>query len=284
MPQAEAIVWPDPPLRSSKVIIAGFATESRGEAPYEDPTYEVWGLNMCERWMLLDAHGPGRVDRIWELHDRATLEQEEAEETRGVKHLSWLRENRTTPIYMTDAQPDIPMSRRMPVEELKAFFSDRCEKFTRTPYYTSTFSFMVATAVMGIVGRRRIPSVPEADEHLVIAGVELLNGSEYQYERSCAEFWCGVVLGYGIPLTIPSRSALLESDGLYGYTPPDNLELLVRMKGYYTDLREKAVTQRDEAHRKKDAAIAEWHTCDGTRQGLERVINHLTYLIRGGKV
>src|SRR5262249_37794519 len=151
------------------------------------------------------------------------------------------------PIYMTDVSADIPMSRRMPIEQLVAFFGDRCEKFSRIPYYTSTFAFMIATAVMGIVQRRRDPYVPEPGESIVIAGVEMLNGEEYAYQRSCAEFWCGVVLGYGIPLHIPARSALLESDGMYGYQRPDNLELLVRLKAYWEARKKRALEQQQDA-------------------------------------
>src|SRR3954454_10332807 len=82
--------WPDPALRSSKVAIIGFATESRYDAPYDDPDCEIWGLNMAEGWMLLEANAPGRLDRLWELHDRATLEHESTEQARSVDHLAWL--------------------------------------------------------------------------------------------------------------------------------------------------------------------------------------------------
>jgi len=276
--------WPDPPLRSSRVAIIGFATESRYEAPYDDPDCEIWGLNMCEGWMLLADNAPKRLDRLWELHDRATLEQESTEQARSVDHLAWLKQNRTIPVYMVEAQPDIPMSRRMPVEALTAFLAPLCDKIERQPYYTSTFAFMIATAVMGIVQRRATPTIPERGEQIVIAGVEMLNGEEYAYQRSCAEFWSGVVLGYGIELVIPARSALLESDGMYGYAPPANLELLVRQKAYYTDLKAKALAKRDEAATRRDQAKADYNTYDGCAQGFDKVLNHLTYLIRGGKV
>src|SRR5437868_15140688 len=154
---AAAPAWPDPPLRSSQVAIVGFADETRGEAPFEDPDTEIWILNM------LHAQVP-RWDRLFELHDRATIEAESAEEKRGTNHLAALQAERTRPIYMVDPQLDIPMSRRMPVEALKAFLGPRCDKLERTPYYTSTFAFMIASAVMGIVQRRQDPHVPEPGE------------------------------------------------------------------------------------------------------------------------
>jgi hypothetical protein len=273
----EPIAWPDPPLRSSRVAIVGFATETMGAAPFEDPNTEIWILNM------LHAHVP-RWDRLFELHDRATIEAESAEEKRGTNHLAALQAERTRPLYMVEPHADIPMSRRMPVEALKAFLGSQCEKLERTPYYTSTFAFMIATAVMGIVARRRQPHVPEPGEVIHIAGVEMLNGEEYAYQRSCAEFWCGVVLGHGIELVIPARSALLESDGLYGYARPESLELLVRMRAYYEDLKKKSLAKRDEAAARRNQAMSDYQTYDGAAQGLDKVLSHLTYLIRGGKV
>lgn len=270
-------VWPDPPLRSSKVAIVGFASESMGDAPFDDPDYEIWILNM------LHAHVP-RWDRLWELHDRATLEQETAELKRDTDHLGVLKAERHRPIYMVETHADIPMARRQPVEILKAFLGARCEKLARTPYYTSTFAFMIATAVMGLIQRRANPWIPEPDESIVIAGVEMLNGEEYAYQRSCAEFWSGVVIGHGIPLYIPARSALLESDGLYGYARPESLELLVRMRAYYDDLKQKALGTKEDAERRRNQAMADVNTYHGVIQGFDKVLSHLTYLIRGGKV
>jgi hypothetical protein len=269
--------WPDPPLRTSKVIIAGFATETMLQAPYDDPSFEVWGLNM------IHAHLP-RWDRLWELHDMATLEQETEALKRSTNHLGVLRAERTRPIYMVEAHESIPMSRRFPVETMTAYCSGLCEKLARAPYYTSTFAFMLATAVMGIVNRRENPHVPEAGETIWVAGVELLNGEEYAYQRSCAEFWCGFVLGHGIQLVIPDRSALLESDGLYGYARAESLELLARMRAYYEDMRDKTREKRDAAALRREQAKADWNSYDGAMQGIDRVLNHITYLCRGGKV
>jgi hypothetical protein len=276
--------WPDPPLRSSTVAIIGFATESRFEAPYDDPDCEIWGLNMAEGWMLLDPKGPQRLDRLWELHDRATLEHESTEQERSVDHLAWLQSNQTIPVYMVEAQADIPMSRRMPIEILRTWLAPLCEKWARQPYYTSTFAFMIATAVMGIVARRIDPRVPEPGEVIHLAGIEMLNGEEYAYQRSCAEFCCGLVIGHGIRLVIPDRSALLESDGMYGYARPESLELLIRMRAYYGDLKAQALAKRDEAATRRDQAKADYGTYDGAAQGIDKIVNHMTYLVRGGKV
>ena len=267
----------EPPLRTSKIAIVGFATETMGEAPFDDPDVEIWILNM------LHAHVP-RWDRLWELHDRETLTQETKELKKNMDHLGTLQAETTRPIYMVEAQPDIPMSRRFPIELLRDYLGPLCPKLATAPYYTSTFAFMLATAVMGIVGRRAHPDVPEPGEQLYVCGVELLSGDEYGYQRSCGEFWCGFALGKGIKLEIPSRSALLESDGMYGYVRAESLELLGRMRAYYADRRAKFVAQRDEAAQRRGQASSDWQTYDGCIQAQDWVLTHLTYLIRGGKV
>lgn len=265
------------PLRSGKVAIVGFATETMGYAPYEDEDCEIWILNM------LHGHVP-RWDRLWELHDLACLEQETKELKREMDHLGTLRAERQRPIYMVEAHDDIPMSREFPVKALIKHFGERCEKLQQTPYFTSTFAYMLASAILGILARRRVPGVPEPGEEIYVCGVEMLNGEEYAYQRSCAEFFCGVAIGAGITLHIPDRSALLESDGLYGYAQSESLELLTRMRAYYTDLRDKFIKQRDEASAKRNQATADWNTYDGCAQGFNKVLSHLTYLQRGGKV
>lgn len=275
--KSHAGAWPDPPLRSKKVAIVGFATESIDFAPFENPEYEVWILNM------LHKHVP-RWDRLWELHDRETLNQETAELKRSMDHLGTLQAERERPIYMLEHFDDIPMSKRFPIETMTAYLASLSDKWANAPYYTSTFAYMLATAVMGIVNLRANPFIPEPGEHIVIAGVELLNNEEYAYQRSCAEFWIGLVMGKGIRCDIAPRSALLESDGLYCYARPESLELLSRMREYYNERRKSFEQKKAEAATRRDQAKADVNSYDGAIQMAEWTINHLTYLMRGGKV
>ncbi len=267
----------DPPLRTSKIAIVGFATESMGEAPVDDPAFEIWILNM------LHAHVP-RWDRLWEMHDMATLEQETEELKRNTDHLGVLRAETTRPIYMIKEQPTIPMSRRFPIEVLTDHFADLCDKLRRKPYFTSTFGYMIATAALGIIQRRADPHVPEAGEEIHVCGVEMLNGTEYAYQRANGEFLAGFVLGLGIKLVIPDRSALLENDGMYGYGNGESLELISRMRAYYEDMKKKHLAKRDLAAAQRKQADADYQTYDGSAQSLDWVINHLNYIARGGKV
>jgi len=199
-------------------------------------------------------------------------------------HLGTLQAERVRPIYMLQHYDDIPMSVEFPIEVMKRYLGDLSEKWANAPYYTSTFAYMLATAIMGIEQRRKQPSVPEPGEQIVIAGVELLNSEEYAYQRSCAEFWCGVAMGRGIPVAIAPRSALLESDGLYCYARPESLELLSRMREYYNEKRKHFLKQKAEAEMRRDQAKADVNSYDGAAQAAEWFLTHITYLMRGGKV
>lgn len=259
----------DPPLRSSKVAIVGFATESIAATPWEDTDCEVWILNM------LHHHVP-RWDRLWEMHDRACVEQESNEieqkrlqERGGLRHVDVLLAEQERPIYMVEPWPDVPMARRFPTEQVRAWAWERCAKLEERPYFTSTFAHMLLYAIIGIVERRADPWVPEPGEAIHVCGVEMLNGEEYAYQRSCAEFYCGWTLGRGIELRIPPRSALLESDGVYGYEHGESLEMLSRMRGYYEHKRQEFRDEAVAARRRHNMAKADWNTQDGAVQLLD---------------
>jgi len=284
MTTAAAAAFVDPPVRTKRIAIVGFGSETMNEAPWEDAGCEIWILNML--------HGAvPRWDRLFELHDRATVEQESdsKEERRkaergGQRHIDYLRSVTDRPIYTTHIWHDVPCSVQFPVETVKNWLGEYCGKLDETPYFMSSFAYMLAWAVVKIVEQRKHEHVPEDGEEIHVCGVEMLNGEEYAYQRSNAEFLCGWVLGHGIRLHVPQRSALLTSDGMYGYAHAESLELLARMRAYYEDQIAKQKAKREAAAVRRMQAQADWNTADGVVQGLEWARTHILYLSRGGKV
>ena len=53
------------------------------------------------------------------------------------------------------------------------------------------------------------------------------------------------------------------------------------MRAYYGDMKAKLLAKRDEAATRREQAKADWNTYDGGVQGIDRILNHLTYLVRG---
>lgn len=255
----------DPPLAAKKVAIVGFAESSRYEAPWHDPEFEIWGLNMAHAWMPT-------WHRLFEMHDRATLELETEECKRETDHLGVLTHETTRVIYMLEPQADIPRSVRYPIEDVVEFFGKRCPKLAAEPYFTSTPGYMLALAIV------------KGAEEIHCYGIDLLHDEEYAYQRANFEFLCGVAIGCGITLHVPLNSAALASDGLYGYGNAANLALLARLQAKYAAKIKRLTEKREEAAQRREQAKADYNSFDGARQMLEELSAQLTFLMRGGRI
>lgn len=169
--------------RRTKLAIVGFAASSKDLAPFNDPTWEIIGLNQLYR------HIP-RADRWLEIHHNFLEHVVE-----GTDHMEWLA-SAPIPIYMVDRVPGIPNSVRFPIEYVMEGHTD---------YFTSTVAFAIALAIK------------EGFREIGLWGIDLIVGDEYFYQKSCAEFWLGVAHGKGITVTLPPTSALLRQSHRYGY-------------------------------------------------------------------
>ena len=184
------------PPAKRRVAIVGFA-DSRDEAPFGDPTVELWGMNR------LHAVMPDKPwDRYFQLHD--ILEAHEGDE----EHLSWLRAQ-TIPVYL---RPDdigkhqIPAEIPYPKQEIVEQFGS---------YFTNTVSWLIAFAIR------------EGFEEIGIYGVDMaqdaLLDSEYAYQRPSCEYFIGIAAGLGISVFIPPGSDLLRASHLYGFESGDTI-------------------------------------------------------------
>lgn len=172
--------------RKDKVCIIGFA-DSKTQAPYEDDSYEFWGVN--EMWSDPTVK---RTDVIFELHDYKWI----CEGKRIKGHIDWLRENKTVPVFMQKHYDDIPLSVPFPKDRLVERFGS---------YFTNTISWEIALAIE--LGFKEIR----------IYGVNMANDVEYASQRPSCEYFIGIAKGLGIEVYIPSESDLLKSMYLYGF-------------------------------------------------------------------
>jgi hypothetical protein len=176
--------------KRTKLAIVGYAESSKDLAPFDDPSWEIVGLNQLYR------HIP-RADRWFEIHHNfldAVVE--------GTDHMKWLKEAQI-PIYMVDRIPEIPNSVRFPIERVMQGHPD---------YFTSTVAFGLALAI------------EEGFKEIALYGIDLIVGDEYIHQRPCAEFWIGVAHAKGITITLPPTSALCKQSHRYGYqTEPESL-------------------------------------------------------------
>lgn len=184
--------------RRDKVAIVGFASSSRDAAPYDDPTYEIWGLNQLYGYM------PRRADRWFEIHLPEIFTADMVPDT---DYLAWQREC-PIPLYMVETSPDIPNSVRYPRERVMAHFSAGGDPLR---YVTSTPAWMLMLAI------------EEGFKHIAFYGIDLVVGVEYQAQKACLEFYLGWAFAKGITVELPKTSALLKSRWLYGYENPHEI-------------------------------------------------------------
>lgn len=207
--------------KKNKVCIVGFA-DSRDQAPYNDDSYEIWGLNS------LFENIP-RWDLWFEIHDRKIFGIDTNKEvgyglTRtGQPYFEALSELNCkgipTPVMMVEQYPDVKSSVRYPIEDIiLAFDPGKCRPELKTykdidyrcnwnGYFTNSVSYMLALAI------------DWGYEEISIYGVDMatIGGGEYAAQRPSCEFYVGVAVGKGIPVHIPHQADLLKTRFLYGF-------------------------------------------------------------------
>lgn len=232
-----------------KVAIVGFA-ESYKEAPFHDPTVEIWGLN--ELWKYVP-----RWDRWWEIHDAETLgvTKRDLSEGEQKRHLEWLQKDHG-PGKTIYTQPQFcdgrfPNAVPMPLDRY-------VEVFGR--YFTSTIGYMVAQAILDDYG------------WIGLFGVDLASDVEYPYQRPNTEYLVGIARGQGRTIVTASTAAILKAGHLYGYERAlsENNPVLSAVQNHRVSL-----------VKKRDETLALMNTLDGALQECDNFIKLHDYKERG---
>ena len=190
---------------NDKVAIVGTHSKTRSLAPYDDPSVDIWVLNESatdapdgERWVK-------RCDAVFQMHDPMVFES--LHNLSDPKHYEWLRQPHEFPIWMQEANPDIPASVKYPREEMKEelfcnFYQGLKQKDREV--YDSSMDFAIALAVH--LGYKEIQ----------IYGVEVEADTEYLRQREGIKFWHGYALGRGITVRTYCGDAMFDRP-VYGY-------------------------------------------------------------------
>lgn len=199
----------DRPL-PNKIAIVGFA-DSKDEAPFDDPSWEIWGVND------LYAHVK-RVDRSFELHDTGGLVEAGR---RNPAYLQWLKEGKT-PVYSFNPNPEFPSMIPFPFDRVTQAFGD---------YFTNSIAWMTALAGLVLTEERDGALYPREGAKLGMWGVDMAHETEYGAQRPSCEYYIGVLRGIGVDVFIPTTSDLLKAGSLYGIstTSPMRIKLEKRI-------------------------------------------------------
>ena len=182
-----------------KMAVVGFASNTLHLVPWNDPSFEIWGMNQAY------MHCVRRADRWFEMHLPDAIP-----DVRDPEYLKFLR-TCPIPLYMIQAYEEFPNSVRYPIED--------AIQYGGRDYFMSSVAFMLALAGM------------EGFEEIHLYGINLAIGDEYFYEKPNCEWWIGRLEGLGIKVHVPHASALLKQYRRYGYfvdaRPQQQLKVLL---------------------------------------------------------
>lgn len=167
-----------------KVAIIGLSPSTHDQAPWDDPTWEKWGLPWDSAWV--------RMDRLFEMHDMRLLESKHSK--RPKDYIARLQ-TANVPLYMQ-----------------KAYFpSAIAYPFKVARYYNSSVAYAMALAIH------------DGAEEIGLWGIDMADAEEYAYQRPNMEYLIGLAEGKGIKVYIPEESTLCKfsHDGIrfYNHSP-----------------------------------------------------------------
>ncbi len=193
------------------VAIAGFAFTTL-DALKDSQADEIWTLNHA----FLMAWAFPRFDRVFEIHKLDWALRPEL--PKSGEYEAWLKEPHPFPIYMQEASPEYPASVRYPFEEVCAdVFGKLLRGGEMNPYFTSSFSYMLALAVY------------EKFERVELYGIEMATDTEYYFQKPSGELMIGVALGRGVEVVLQPQSKLCRAQ-LYAY---DRVPAVERTRAEY---------------------------------------------------
>ena len=220
---AKAELKPAQPNR--KIAIVGFARSSMMLAPFNDPSWEIWGVN--EIYTELP-----RIDHLFEIHDYERLQSKE----RNPQHLQWMQKAKI-PIWMKQHFEDIPNSRPFPFAQVEKWFDGT--------YFTNTISWMIGLALA------------EGPAQLGVWGVDMAADEEYGLQRPSCEFLLGfgqamVKFGMLERLIIPKECDLLKVAFQYGRETRNHQQFVKRLRARKSELKGQAGNHENQAQQQRD--------------------------------
>ena len=184
-PQPPMIAKAEQPL---KIACVGTAPSSRMLAPYNDPTWTIWGCSPGNINLL------PRVDAWFEIHGTALTW--EKNKSYGPGYIEWLKAQKF-PIYMQD-QSLVPRATPYPIHDMLREFG---------PYnFTSSFAYMMALGIY------------KGAKEIALYGIDMASKNEYILQRPGGQNMIVEGARRGCKVWAPYESDIMMPPPLYGYS------------------------------------------------------------------
>ena len=221
-----------------KIALLGSAPSSVHLAPYNDPSWTIWGCS----WGAAPA--AKRVDTWFELHPFSTPEM--PREYMLPDYIAWMTAL-DKPIYVIDPVPFLPRSMPYPKAEMMAKYG---------PYFfTNSISWMFALAL------------EQNPQEIGLWGVEMSATDEWAYQRPACHHFITRAQARGMKVTVPPQSDLLQPPSPYGFVMNSAMHKKLKVRATELDTR---ITQAAVEYENKRN---EWHFLRGARDDLEYILN-----------
>ena len=206
-----------------KIALIGFFKETYGDAPWQDNSWEKWGMP----WDRTTIHAkedkteklfdPGweKYDVLFEMHEKAILDimmgnvLEEKIDKEGKLHRVYYRtqnyiqllrkcaKSKKHTLYMQDMS-FIKGATKYPIEKTDKMCGH---------YYVSSLAYMLALAILKI--KQNMRTHPTHDKAIGLWGINLKGEGEWGYQRANIEYLLGMAKAWGIELHIAQHADVL---------------------------------------------------------------------------
>lgn len=203
-----------------KIALVGSAPTSCRLAPYQDPSWQIWG---CSPGLYGVAQ---RIDLWFELH-----RFEPGQTWFSPEYCMWMAKARFK-VMMAEKRAEIPPSEEIPAQELVAKYG---------PYFfTSSLAWMMAMAME--MGATKIG----------LWGVDMAADEEYGDQRSGLHYFAMLARAKGIEVGTPPESDLFRPRPLYGVDEikHSSIKMLARKRELEWRLRETEIAEQNSAAQK----------------------------------
>jgi hypothetical protein len=164
-----------------KVAVCGLWSETRDLIPWDDPSWEKWGMTWDGDVM--------RMERAFEMHDTSLWAKYARPDY--IERLNMLPR-----LYLQEPHPEIPRGVVYPFDDV----AQSCGA-----YWSSSIGYMLALAIH------------EGAEEISVLGVAMEAHDEYGYQRPNTEYLIGLARGKGIKVHVPEKSPLCKYGKQFGY-------------------------------------------------------------------
>lgn len=181
----------------AKLAIVGSHTATRDQAPFKDEEWDIWIFNEAA-----SLNRVPRFDAVFQLHD--PLIWRDPSNKNDKNHYKWLQEPHDCTIWMQDQYPDVPSSKKYPLDNVLKIFRHITKGGDPIRFLTSSPGYALALGIyMGY-------------QEIALYGVEMNTNTEYVFQREGIALLVGLAAGRGVRVRIPKKSELY-SEPLYGY-------------------------------------------------------------------